>query len=180
MSVGIKDKKSTAQMVLEACRDLQSQEQVISRETVNQVFNGQLTLSTIDDRLQHLTDTGELVRMIKGVYRVAVKHPPARLISLMHLPDGTAKLEIGDDMVVTLTPAEERRIGMLTMGAAMQLASIEGGRQASDNINDLNLRVKELTHACTSMKKQMDSIASSGASAQANVDAMLQGELLNG
>ena len=42
----------------------------------------------------------------------AVKHTPARPMSKTVIPDGSVKLEIGDD-ILTLTPREDRMLANL-------------------------------------------------------------------
>ena len=72
-----------------------------------------------------------VARVQRGVYVPVVQHPEARLVSLTVLPDGTVKLEIGDDHVLTLTPREARSVGVTLGGLAAQAASIEAGHQAA-------------------------------------------------
>ena len=93
--------KSNAEAILEAIEDLHNQEQIVTRETLAQLTN--LKLSIIDDRLSYLVDSGYIIRVQRGVFVPAPKHRPSRLMSKTVLPDGTVKIDIGDDEVLTLT-----------------------------------------------------------------------------
>ena len=97
----------------------------------------------IDDRVGALIDDGLVVRVQRGVYVPAETHPPARVISKMLLPDGTVKIDIGDQ-VLTLTPKEDRMLAQLMAGVAMQTAAIEVGHQAALQGGELNGRLNRL------------------------------------
>jgi len=94
--------KSNAETILEAIEDLHNQEQIVTRETLSQLTG--FKLSIVDDRLSHLVDSGQIIRVQRGVFIPAPKHRPSRIMSKMVLPDGTVKIEIGDDQILTLTP----------------------------------------------------------------------------
>ena len=134
-------KRSSTQILLEAVQDLHAQEQVVTRETLNALTG--LKLSIIDDRLGALVDDGLVVRVQRGVYVPAETHPPARVISKMLLPDGTVKIDIGDQ-VLTLTPKEDRMLAQLMAGVVMQTAAIEVGHQAALHNGDLSGRLSRL------------------------------------
>lgn len=134
-------KRSSTQIILEAVQDLHAQEQVVTRETLNALTG--LKLSIIDDRLGALVDDGLVVRVQRGVYVPAETHPPARVISKMLLPDGTVKIDIGDQ-VLTLTPKEDRMLAQLMAGVVMQTAAIEVGHQSAMMAGELNGRLNRL------------------------------------
>ena len=113
--------KPNHEIVLEAVWELYNAEKVVTRETIAQLTP--LDLVTISDRLSYLVDSGLVYRVQRGVYMPAHHHRPARIISKSVLPDGTVKIEIGDE-VLTLTPREDRALAMLQVGAVMQVLGI--------------------------------------------------------
>ncbi|WP_167141315.1 hypothetical protein [Pseudomonas sp. OTU750018] len=139
-------KRSSTQIILEAVQDLHAQEQVVTRETLNALTG--LKLSIIDDRLGALVDDGLVVRVQRGVYVPAETHPPARVISKMLLPDGTVKIDIGDQ-VLTLTPKEDRMLAQLMAGVVMQTAAIEVGHQSGLQGGELSRRLNRLERIFT-------------------------------
>lgn len=141
--------KSNAETILEAIEDLHNQEQIVTRETLSQLTD--LKLSIVDDRLSYLVDSGQIIRVQRGVFIPAPKHRPARLMSKMVLPDGTVKIEIGDDEILTLTPREARHLGNLMVAEAMQYANIEMGHhmailqsEVTSQVRKLNRQVSDL------------------------------------
>ena len=130
--------KSSTSIVLEAVRDLHAQEQVVTRETLAQVTG--LKMTVIDDRIGVLVDDGQVVRVRRGVYVPAVVHAPSRPMSKTVLPDGTIKIEIGDELL-TLTPREDRTLALLQAGVAVQYASIESGHQFSAFVAEISRRL---------------------------------------
>lgn len=143
----LKDENRTSTiMIYEACVDLHNQGQTVNREAL-QIALPNLTRGKIDDRLKYLVDTHQLHRVDRGVYIPLFKHRPARLISKMTLPDGTVKIEIGDDQVLTLTPKEARDLGLSMVGEAMMLSNIEQGRAISHMTNHLTSQISKLSHS---------------------------------
>ncbi|RKG33748.1 hypothetical protein [Acinetobacter tianfuensis] len=141
--------KSNAETILEAIEDLHNQEQIVTRETLSQLTG--LKLSIVDDRLRCLVDSGQIIRVQRGVFIPAPKHRQARLMSKMVLPDGTVKIEIGDDEILTLTPREARHLGNLMVAEAMQYANIEMGHhmailqsEVTSQVRKLNRQVSDL------------------------------------
>ena len=151
--------KSNAEAILEAIEDLHNQEQIVTRETLAQLTN--LKLSIIDDRLSYLVDSGYIIRVQRGVFVPAPKHRPSRLMSKTVLPDGTVKIDIGDDEVLTLTPREARALGNLMVAEAMQYANIEMGHHMAILQSEVSGQVRKLT-------RQVEGLVGKGA----------QGELL--
>jgi hypothetical protein len=69
-----------------------------------------------------MTTDGRLQRIERGVY-IAI--PPAREdrpVSNTMLPDGTCKIEVGDDMM-TLTMREAKHLAMLISGITLAFAA---------------------------------------------------------
>lgn len=133
--------KTTLQQILDTVQELHNLEQIVTREAVREVTG--LALTTVDDRLAVLVDRGDITRIGRGVFVPAVKHPPARPISKTVLPDGTVKIEIGD-VLLDLTPREDRHLAAMMAGGAAQLASIELGHESATQIAALRMRVGRL------------------------------------
>lgn len=121
-------KRSTAEIVLESIQDLHAREQIVTREILAELTG--LKLTTIDDRLGHLVDTGKIRRVQRGVFVPLEQHRPARPISRTLCPDGTTVLEIGDAVMI-LTPRESRMLGEVMTGAAQQFVAIEIGHEGA-------------------------------------------------
>lgn len=135
--------KSNAETILEAIEDLHNQEQIVTRTTLADLTG--LQLSIIDDRLSYLVDSGQIIRVQRGVFIPAPKHRPSRIMCKMVLPDGTVKIEIGDDEVLTLTPREARNLGNLMVAEAMQYANIEMGHHMAILQSEISGQVRKLT-----------------------------------
>ena len=146
-------KKSTAEIVLEAVRDLYAKEQIVTRETLAEVTD--MKLMVIDDRLSYLVDNGNIRRVQRGVYVPVEQHKPARLITRTLLPDGTTVLEIGDDTALVLTPREARMVGELMVGAAQQFASIELGQQVTRQNSMLFAQVGDLRREIRGLQERI-------------------------
>lgn len=131
--------KTLTETIYQAARDLDGAGQAVTRETL-QAATG-LSRTEIIDRVTALLDDGRLERVSKGLYRVGRRYPRQRPISLTMLGDGCAKVEIGDE-VLTLIPAELRALGLLTAGAAIQLASIEGGMAVTTLTDEFERRLR--------------------------------------
>jgi len=132
---------SSTNVVLEALQDLHSQEQIATREAIA-AFTG-LKDAVVDDRLKHLVNEGLAARVQRGIYVPVEQHPPARHISKTILPDGTVKIDIGDQ-VLTLTPREDRMLANLFAGVTLQSAAIELGHHTALMSSTLNSRLNRL------------------------------------
>lgn len=141
--------KSNAEAILEAIEDLHNQEQIVTRETLSQLTS--LKLSIIDDRLSYLVDSGYIIRVQRGVFIPAPKHRPSRLMSKTVLPDGTVKIDIGDDEVLTLTPREARALGNLMVAEAMQYSNIEMGHHMAILQSEVAGQVRKLSKQVSSL-----------------------------
>ena len=141
--------KSNAETILEAIEDLVNQEQIVTRETLSQLTG--LKLSIVDDRLSYLVDSGQIIRVQRGVFIPTPRHRVARLMSKMVLPDGTVKIEIGDDEVLTLTPREARNLGNLMVAEAMQYANIEMGHHMAILQSEVTSQMRKLNRKVTDL-----------------------------
>lgn len=136
-----KPTKSNAEIVLSAVQDLFAREQIVTRETLAELTG--LKLTTIDDRLGYLVDTGKIRRVQRGVFVPMAQHKPARPISRTLCPDGTTVLEVGDTVMI-LTPRESRMIGELMAGSSHQYAAIEIGHEAARLNTHLSAQISEV------------------------------------
>lgn len=134
--------KSNLQIIMETIHDLHNMEQVATRERIADLTGFKLAI--IDDRVADLIDNGHVVRIQRGVFEPAQRHPPARIISKTYLPGGITKIEIGDDHVITLTPREDRYLANLMGGSLAQFASVEVGHHAAQVSGDLSLQMRQL------------------------------------
>lgn len=148
------EKGATTQVVLEAVQDLHSQQQIVTREVVAEITG--LKLVTVDDRLKVLVDREQIARIGRGVFVPVTQHPEARLVSKMVLPDGTVKIDIGDDHTLTLTPRENRLLAELMAGAGQQFAAIELGNQASLLAAQLSAKVRKLERDLAALRAKVD------------------------
>ncbi len=133
--------RSTAEGVLGALEDLHAREQIVTREILAELTG--LKLTTIDDRLGHLVDTGKIRRVQRGVFVPLEQHRPARPISRTLCPDGTTVLEVGDTVMI-LSPRESRMIGELMAGSSHQYAAIEIGHEAARLNAVLSAQISEV------------------------------------
>lgn len=131
--------KTTADQVLETARELRAAGQIVTRHVIADLTG--LPLSIVDDRIKYLVDTGLLHRLGRGIYEPAHNHPPPRPIYHAVLPDGTHKVEIGDDIVITLCPQEGRTLGHMMAGAAFAFHATELAYQTMERHNDLARQV---------------------------------------
>lgn len=131
---------TSTQRIYDAVRDLRAQDQIATRETVAELTGLKLTI--VDDRLRALVDDGRLKRLIRGIYELVEVFPPARTISKTVLDNGFTMIEVGDDVVLHLTPSEDRALGLLQMGAATQAATIESSRQYLFLVTELAAKVE--------------------------------------
>lgn len=131
----------STQRVYEAVRELRSLEQVATRETIAELTG--LKLSVVDDRLRALVTDERLKRLLRGVYELVEQYPQTRAISKTVLPGGYVKYDIGDE-VLTLTPAEDRVLAQLGMGAAGQAMMIHSTNEHLYLANAIASKVERL------------------------------------
>lgn len=134
----------SVQIVLDAIKDLHDREQVVTREALSEVTGLKLTI--VDNCLKSLVNDHLIVRANRGVFVPTVQHPPARAISKTVLPDGRVKIEVGD-VVLELTPKEDRALAGLMSGAGGQLVAIEAGHQITQIAGDMAHRLRRLEAA---------------------------------
>lgn len=134
--------KSKKQQILEAVIDLHNKETPASRTTISELLGIKQTV--VDDCLKTLADDELIYRVCSGVYAPVVQHPPQRTIYKTLLPDGTVKLEVGDDNVLTLTPAEARKLGGLMYAEATEYGLISLSNRMREQEHAFHNRIKKL------------------------------------
>lgn len=142
--------KNSTDAIYDAVIDLHNNEQIVTRTTLAAILD--MKIGIIDDRLSYLVDTNRIMRVERGVYVPVIQHATSRIMSKMVLPDGTVKIEIGDD-VLTLTPKEARTLGNLVVAEAMQYSNIELGHNMAMIQSGLTGQVRSLAR---SVEKLMD------------------------
>lgn len=133
---------STLDDVLNAVHDLHNSDQIITRESLSKLTGHKLSI--IDDRLQTLLDNNKISRVQKGIYVPIHQHPQARQVCVYRLPDGTVKLEIGDDHIITMVPSEARMVGMALKAEADQYAQIEIGHHIAIMSSEFHSSMRRL------------------------------------
>lgn len=143
--------KNSTDAIFDAVVDLHNNEQIVTRTTLAAILD--MKIGIIDDRLSYLVDIEKIMRVERGVYVPVIQHPVSRIMSKMVLPDGTVKIEIGDE-VLTLTPKEARTLGNLVVAEAMQYSNIELGHNMAMIQSSLTGQVRCLAR---NVEKLMDS-----------------------
>ncbi|MHA5651119.1 hypothetical protein [Pseudomonas aeruginosa] len=146
-------KKSSTQAVLDAVRELHSQQQIVTRQTLVELTG--LKPGVVDDRLSVLVDDLLVLRVERGVFVPAPQFDPPRPITITQIPGGWAKVEISDDHVITLTPAEKRMLGELLAGAAQQFAAIDIGHSNQILAAELAVKIKRLEKEVASLRTNL-------------------------
>lgn len=141
--------------VFGAVRDLRSLGQIATRETVAELTN--LKMSVVDDRLRALVDDGKLKRLLRGVYELVEEYPSTRNISKTILEGGYVMIEITGrkdvpDVVLHLTPDEDRALAALSVGAAGQAILINSTNQHLYLATELAAKVEAQGRELKSMR----------------------------
>ncbi len=152
---------SSTLRVHHAVRELRALEQIATRETVAELTG--LKLAIVDDRLRALVDDGKLKRLMRGVYELVEEYPETRNISKTILASGYVMLEITgrkgvDDIVIHLTPTEDRKLAELSVGAAGQAILINSTNQHLYLATELAAKVEKLERELKAQKsaRQLD------------------------
>ncbi|WP_180987891.1 hypothetical protein [Alicycliphilus denitrificans] len=147
---------SSTTRVFDAVRELRGLEQIATRETVADLTG--LKLSVVDDRLRTLVDDGKLKRLLRGIYELVEAYPPSRNISKTILDNGYVMIEFtgragAEDVVLHLTPCEDRALAQLNMGAAGQAILINSTNQHLFLATELAARVESQGRELKAMRE---------------------------
>ena len=141
--------------VLEAVRELRAKNQIATRETVAELTG--LKLSIVDDRLSALVGDVKLKRLLRGIYELVEEYPATRNISKTILDSGYIMIEIAgrdgaQDVVLHLTPSEDRALAMLSVGASGQAILINSTNQHLYLATELAAQVESLKREIKSIR----------------------------
>lgn len=147
---------TSTQRVFDAVRDLRAADQIATRETVAELTS--IKLSVVDDRLRALVDDGKLKRLLRGIYELVESYPPTRNISKTILDSGYTLVEISgrdgaEDVVLHLTPSEDRALSMLSVGAAGQAILINSTNQHLFLATELAAKVEKQGRELKAMRE---------------------------
>ena len=126
--------------ILEAIQEVFNSGALPSRESLLDLLEPVgISLKEIDNATRELVDAGEIVRVQRGVFMPAASYREPRIVTQTLLPDGTVKLEVGDDMIL-LTPREKRMVAEVLGGAALQSASVDLARLLTVALNGQSVK----------------------------------------
>lgn len=118
----------------------------VSRQDLMQETN--IKGDTLKDHLDALIDDGLVYRVRRGLY-APVDHKPTRPISITDMPDGSVKIEVGDEML------------NLSVNEHKVIAARMGARPAADMVNpgmadmlarSIERHVRELSESARGIK----------------------------
>lgn len=133
--------KSTGQVIWDAVVDLYNQEQVVTRQTLQEVTGYKVGL--IDDHIKSMIEAEQVKRVKDGVFVPVPRYSPPRPITGSMTTDGFFVLEVGD-VVLVLQPKEARMAGALLAGQFAQFANIQSGQDTSHMVNIIWNELKAL------------------------------------
>ena len=130
------EKATTGQIIWETIVGLTNDERSITRQVLRDATG--LSYDVIDDHIKRLETAEKVIKVGKGLIEIKPLYPEERVQSLVALPNGKVKWEMGD-LYAEFTPPEIRRHAMLVYGFARQYEDIEGSNKAL-------IRTAELAH----------------------------------
>lgn len=131
----------SAGLIWGAIEDLRAKGQIASRQVLAEVTG--LKLTTVDDHVKRMVEDGRLRRPLPGVVEIVDYFPEARPVSLTVMPNGLAKIDIGD-ICVAVSPQERRALAGLLQGDACQLSNILAGQQMNALVGEVWEELKAL------------------------------------
>lgn len=102
----------------------------------------------LKEHLDALIEDGLLYRVDRGLY-APVDHKPTRPISITDMPDGSVKIEVGDEMINL--SANEHKVVAARMGARPAADMVNPG-MADMLARSIERHVRELSESARSMK----------------------------
>lgn len=133
--------RTSSETIFQACIGLRNEGRLITRQVLAKVTS--LKMGIVDDHVTRLAEHGRLRRVSNGVVELVEQFPANRPISKTVLPDGSVKIEVGDDLVC-LTPGEAQVVGGMLLGEATQFAQLRGDRDQQDKVAKLQRDLEEL------------------------------------
>lgn len=144
-------RRGIGELIYQTILDLHSASRIATRTVVKEM-TGQ-SYSVVDDHVKRMLEDGRLRRVLPGVFEPVEDLPPAQVISLTVLPNGMAKLDVGD-VCIDLNPSDQRRIGSLFRGSAEELAGLQNARELTDSVAEL----RRYQVAATAREKERDDV----------------------
>ena len=132
----------TRQIVLDAVHELYASSQVASRSLVTTMTG--LKPALVDDSIKVLCNDNKIRRIERGVYVPVWQYPEPRQIWQTKLYDGTVKVDIGDDHVLTLTPQEASDLGLQLAGYAMRASNMGLEQKVNDSVIESQKKMDEM------------------------------------
>ncbi|MDR3158603.1 MAG: hypothetical protein LBU11_06260 [Zoogloeaceae bacterium] len=126
--------------VFEAILSLRDKGQMATRDAV--ITAARMRPTLVDGCLRRLREDGRIVSPVRGVFVPVAQHREAQPVSLTVLPDGMAKLEIGDALI-ELTPRERQLLGDVIAPSSLQYSAISLAEEIREQQSALRLREKE-------------------------------------
>ncbi|MEG2469115.1 MAG: hypothetical protein RSB86_17215 [Comamonas sp.] len=115
--------KSNRERVWTTIMELHSQGQIVTRQRVQEL--SKLSFHIVDGHITNLIERdGTLRRVMNGVFEPVAAFVETRAITVTDHPDGTTKLEIGDE-VIQLTPNEVRMLAKRLQGDAQTASNLQ-------------------------------------------------------
>ena len=140
---------STTSRVLESIRYMHNiKQRPISSSEIQTV--SELAADTVAESLKRLLETGQIARPGRGIYEPVAKHPEPRAISQTLHPDGTCKIEIGDE-VIALTPMEHRTLVRMLGGVMAEAAQMAAESAA---LQQLAVQAAQIARLAQTMNEQ--------------------------
>jgi hypothetical protein len=121
-------------LVYQTIVDLHNAGRVATRSVVKDLTG--LNYGVVDDHVKRMLEDGRLRRVVAGVFEPVEEMPSARAVSLTRLPNGMAKIEIGDH-VIDVVPSEERQLASMLAGRAVEMSGLQNARELTDNVTEL-------------------------------------------
>lgn len=113
------EKTSNRQRVLEAIHGLHNLG-VKYIKTANITGQTGMSRQQVADAIKDLRDRGDIVSPSEGVYEPVMSCPPSQALTVTVLPDGTRKIEKGDEVLTVTAPEWTYQLAPLVAGSAAQ------------------------------------------------------------
>jgi hypothetical protein len=126
--------------VFEAILSLREKGQTASRTAI--IAASRMPDTIVDGCLRRLREDGRIVSPVRGMFIPVGQHREAQPVSLTVLPDGMAKLEIGDALI-ELTPRERQLLGDVIAPSSLQYSAISLAEEIREQASAMRLQEYE-------------------------------------
>lgn len=162
------------EQVYQAIVTLHESGRVATRDRLSDVI--EITPEKLDEHLRMLKDARRIRPIERGVFVPIYEFPPPRAMSLTVLPNGYAKVDLGD-VVFDLTPEEARTFGMMMHGYAAAHTEIQSYREMRGIVADQDARNREMVSSTKDVIRNIERLAMnlvSGGHANANANLLIE------